>query len=122
MSSREGVGLTSEEGVRLTSEEGVRLTSEEGVGLTSEEGVGITSEEGVGLTSGEGVTTDRELSFPVNPEGDAGTLVSGKVLLLELRRGKHLPWEESCSEQFSLIWLQSGGETQRKRSPIQRTG
>jgi hypothetical protein len=81
-----GVAVSCEEGVRLTSEEGVRLISEEGVGPTSEEGVGpisskgveLTSGEGVGLTSGEAITTDRELSFPVNPEGDEGTVGVGE--------------------------------------------
>ena len=78
LTSEEGVEPTSEEGVGPISSKGVELTSGEGVRLISREGVGLTSREGVGLTSGEGITTVRERSFPVNPEGDGGTVGVGE--------------------------------------------
>jgi hypothetical protein len=100
LSSGEGVGRASGEVGKLTTGEGARLTSWGSIGLVTGEGTGRTScesvglkagegvgrassevaglaagtGEGVGCTSGEPVPADKIFSFPVNSEGDEGSV------------------------------------------------
>jgi hypothetical protein len=86
LTTGEGVGRASGEFGKLTTGEGAGRTSCESVGLNAGEGVGRASSEvagltagageGVGRTSGEPAPVEKIFSFPVDSEGDEGSVVT----------------------------------------------